>query len=134
MVVGGIAQDWCAGLELGERQRQHAAKPGRIDGDRHGGEALVGQLLGDEAAERMTDNGGPRLELSDRVGVVIGDLLDPLAGEDLRVILSLCDGLRVIGPTWRERGIAAFFKELAPVVPAAGEEPEAMHEDDRLLS
>src|SRR6266849_8144537 len=37
VVVGGIAQDWCAGLELGERQRQHAAKPGRIDGDRHGG-------------------------------------------------------------------------------------------------
>jgi hypothetical protein len=36
IIVGGIAQDWRAGLELGERQRQHAAKPGRIDGDRHG--------------------------------------------------------------------------------------------------
>src|SRR5258707_6710242 len=31
VVVSGIAQYWCARLELGERQRQHAAKPDTID-------------------------------------------------------------------------------------------------------
>ncbi len=34
----------------------------------------------------MANNGGPPLELADRVGVVIGDLLDPLVGKDLRVV------------------------------------------------
>jgi hypothetical protein len=42
--------------------------------------------LGDEAAEGMANNGGPPLELADRVGVVIGDPLDPLVGKDLRVV------------------------------------------------
>ena len=34
MVVSGIAQDGCTGLEFGERQ--HTAKTGRIDCDRYG--------------------------------------------------------------------------------------------------
>src|SRR5436853_5440004 len=37
MVVEGIAQNWRTGLELGERQWQHTAEPGRIYSDRHSG-------------------------------------------------------------------------------------------------
>jgi hypothetical protein len=116
MVVGGIAQHGRAGLELGERQRQHAAKPDRIDGDRHGGEAFGGQLLRDEAAEGMADDGGLPLELLDGLGIVLRCLLNPLAGKDLRVVIRLCDGLRVIGPARCESRIALLFKERTPGV------------------
>ncbi len=81
----------------------------------------------------MADDGWLPLELSDGVNVVIGDLPDPLVGKDLRVLLGLLNGVRVIGPAWRERGVALFFEERAPVVPTAGEEPEAVDEHDRLL-
>src|SRR5260370_17122155 len=81
----------------------------------------------------MANNGGLPLELADRVGVVIGDLLNPLAGKDLRVVMRLCDGLRVIWPAGRERGVALLFEERAPVVPTAGEQPQAVDEHDRLL-
>src|SRR5207244_13136052 len=117
----------------GEWEGQQTAKARRIDGDRHGGETLVGQLLGDEAAEGMANNGWLRLELADGVGVVIGDLLEALVGKDLRVVSRLCDGLRVIGPARGEGRVALLFKECTPVIPTGCEEPEAMHEHDRLL-
>src|SRR6266581_9251001 len=81
----------------------------------------------------MADDGGLGLELADGVNVVIGDLLDALVGKDLRVVLGLLDGVRVIGPARRERGVALLFEQLAPVVPAAREEPEAVYEHNRLL-
>src|SRR5260370_34519583 len=81
----------------------------------------------------MANNGGLPLELADRVGVVIGDLLNPLAGKDLRVVIRLCDGLRVIWPAGRERRVALLFEERAPVAPTAGEAPQAVDEHDRLL-
>src|SRR5436305_2073236 len=74
-------------------------------------------LARDEAAEGMANNGRPRLELADRVGVVISDLLYPLAGKDLRVVIRLCDGLRVIGPARCESRVALLFKECTPAIP-----------------
>ncbi len=110
-VVEGIAQHRRGRLECRERQGQHAAERRGIDGDRHGSHALPSHLLRDEPAEGMADDGGLRLELADGVDVVIGDLLDALVGEDLRVVLGLLNGVRVIGPAWRERGVALLFKE-----------------------
>src|SRR5437868_8939660 len=81
----------------------------------------------------MANNGGLPLELADGVTVVIRDLLNPLAGKDLRVVIRLCNGLRVIGPAWRERRIALLFKEGTPVVPTRCEEIEAVYKHDRLL-
>src|SRR6266568_9029461 len=98
-----MREDWRTGLELREWQREHATKPGGIDGDRHGGEALVGQLLRDQTPEGMADDGGLPLELADGLGIVLRDLLNPLVGKDLRVGIRVCDGLRVIGPARRER-------------------------------
>ena len=80
----------------------------------------------------MADDGGLRLELADGVNVVIRDLLDPLVGKDLRVLLGLLDGVRVIGPARRERGVALLFEQRSPAVPTAGEEPQAVDEHDRL--
>ena len=64
------------------------------------------QLLRDEPAEGMADDGGLRLDLADRVDVVICDMPDPLMGEDLRILLSHLDGVRVIGPARRESRVA----------------------------
>src|SRR5690348_9507305 len=74
------------------------------------------------------------IELADGVSVVLCDLLDPFVGKDLWVILRLGHGFWVIGPAWRERGIAFFFEERAPVIPAGGEEIEAVDEHDGLQS
>src|SRR6266571_3917209 len=132
-VVEGIAQDRRRRLQRREWQGEHATERRGVDGDCHGGHALPSHLLRDETAEGMADDGGLRLELADGVDVVIGDLLDALVSEDLRVLLGLLNGVRVIGPARCERRVAPLFEQLAPVVPTAGEEPEAMYEHDRLL-
>ncbi len=133
-VVEGVAQDRRRRLERRERQGEHAAERSGIDRDRHGGHALPSQPLRDEPAEGMADDGGLRLELADGVNVVICDLLDALVGEDLRVLFGLLDGVRVIRPAGRERGVALLFEQFAPIVPTAGEEPQAVYEHDRLQS
>ena len=65
----------------------------------------------------MADNGGLPLELANGVNVVIGDLLNTLVGKDLRVVIRLCDGVRVIWPARRESGVAMLFEERTPAVP-----------------
>src|SRR2546421_6629348 len=82
----------------------------------------------------MADDSGHRLELADGVNVVIRDLLDALVGKDLRIFLGLLNGVRVIGPARCDRRVALLFEQLAPVVPTAGEEPQAVDEHDRLLT
>src|SRR6266702_3487957 len=133
-VVKRVAQDRRRGLQRREGQGEHAAERRGVDRDRHGSNAFPGYLLRDEPTEGMADDGGLRLELADGVDVVIGNLLDALVGEDLRVLLGLLNGVRVIGPARCESRVALLFEQLAPVVPAAGEEPEAMDEHDRLHS
>src|SRR5258706_14837827 len=80
----------------------------------------------------MADNGWLRLEFADSVNIVIRHLPDPLVGKDLRVVLCLLNGFRVIGLTWRNRGVALPLEKLAPGVPTAREEPQAMYEHYRL--
>jgi hypothetical protein len=63
--------------------------------------------------------------------VVVGDLLDPLAGEHLRVGVGLLDRLGVVGPAGRQRGEAGLLEHRGPSVPAGGKQPEAVDEDDR---
>jgi pimeloyl-ACP methyl ester carboxylesterase len=133
-VVQWVAQDRRRRFQRRERQGEHAAEGSGVDGDRHGGHALPGHLLRDEAAEGMADDGRLGLELADGVDVVIGDLLDPLVGKDLRIAFGLLNGVRVIGPAWGQRGVALLFEQRAPVIPTACEKPQAVHEHDRLPS
>src|SRR5712692_1806021 len=133
LVVQRVAQHRRRGLQRRERQRQHAAERSGINGDRHGGYARVSHHLRDEAAEGMADDGGLPLELTDGVDIVLRHLLDALVGKDLRVLLGRLDGVRLIGPDRRERGVALLFEQRSPAVPTAGEEPEAVYEHDRLL-
>jgi len=49
--VGGVVQDRRRGLERGDRQRQHAAKRGGIDGHRCGGDPTAREDLGEQSAE-----------------------------------------------------------------------------------
>src|SRR5438045_2552231 len=81
----------------------------------------------------MANNGGLPLELADGVTIVIRDLLNSLAGKDLRIVIRLCNGLRVVGPAQCERRIVLLFKECAPVVPTRCKEIEAVYKHDRLL-
>src|SRR5260370_37938447 len=105
-----------------------------MDGDRYGGNALPGHHLRDEPAEGMADDSRLSLERAGGVNVVIGDLLEPLVGKDLRVLLGRLNGLRLIGPARREGRVALLFEQRTPAVPTGCEEPEAVHEDDRLQS
>ncbi len=123
VVVQRVAQHRRRGLQRRERQRQHAAERSGINGDRHGGYARVSHHLRDEAAEGMADDGGLPLELTDGVDIVLRHLLDALVGKDLRVLLGRLDGVRLIGPDRRERGVALLFEQRSPAVPTAGEEP-----------
>ena len=131
--LAGLARTGAADFSDGDRQRKHAAERGGVDrhGDRRG--ALAGDLLRDQAAERVPDDGRLDGEAGDRGQVVVGDGPDLLVGEDLGVLTCLGDGCRVIGPARSDGGVPGLFEEPAPPVPAAGEQPEPVHEDDGRL-
>ncbi len=80
----------------------------------------------------MADDGGLGLELADGANIVIRYLLDMLVGKDLRVVLCLLNGFRIIWPARRERGVALRFEQRAPAVPTAGKEPQAVYKHDGL--
>ena len=67
----------------------------------------------------------------DDLGGVIGDLLQGLLGEDVRVRTGLFNRCRIVWPVRRQRRVAGLLEEVRPVVPAARQQPEAVDEDDR---
>jgi hypothetical protein len=67
----------------------------------------------------------------DDLGRVIGDLLQGLAGEDVRVGPGLFNGFRVIGPVRRQRRVTGLREDVPSAGPAARQQPEAVDEDDR---
>src|SRR5215212_1307203 len=71
----------------------------------------------------MAHHGGPLVELADHLGGVVGNLLQGLPCEDLRVG-------RARG---RYTGVAVLLEQTDPVVPAARQQPEPVDEDDRRL-
>jgi hypothetical protein len=73
-------------------------------------------------------------QFPDDVFEVVGDLPHALVGEDLGVLVGLLDGFRIVRPPRRQRGVPRLFEHGAPAVPAAGEEPEAVDEHDRIAS
>lgn len=82
----------------------------------------------------MPDDGRRLVELADHVLEMVGDITDGLLGEDLRVGVGLLDRLRVVGPAGSERRVSGVLENLCPPVPTAGQQPQAMDEDHRLLA
>ena len=62
---------------------------------------------------------------------VVGDLLEALPGEGLRLRPGLIDRHRVVRPVRRQRRIAGLLEEVRPGGPAARQQPETVDEDDR---
>jgi hypothetical protein len=67
---------------------------------------------------------------ADDVGGVIGDLLQGLLGQDVRVRPGLFDRFRIIWPVRRQRRVAGLREQVRPVGPAARQQPQAVDEDD----
>ena len=44
---------------------------------------------------------------------------------------GLLDGVRVVGPSGRERRVSGVLEDRAPPIPTTGQEPQAMNEHDR---
>jgi hypothetical protein len=61
----------------------------------------------------------------------IGDLLQGLLGEDVRVRPGFFNRFRIVWPVRRQRRVAGLLDEVHPVGPAARQQPEAVDEDDR---
>jgi hypothetical protein len=55
-----------------------------------------------------------------------------LVGENFGVGFGFLDGFGVIRPTGRNGGEALRFEKRAPVIPTAGEQPQAVYKDNRL--
>jgi hypothetical protein len=79
----------------------------------------------------VPDHGRLLLEPADHLGEVVGHLADRLAGEHLGVRPRLSDGFGIIRPPRRQCREAGLLEDGGPALPAAGQQPEAVDEDDR---
>jgi len=71
------------------------------------------------------------LQFADHVTEVVGDLPDGLVGEDLGALVRVLDRAGIIGPAWREGGVACLLEYRAPAIPAGLQQPESVDEHDR---
>src|SRR4051812_39496938 len=71
------------------------------------------------------------LEPLDHLDGVVGDLLEGLLGEDVRVRARLLDRLGVVGPIGGQCRVSLLLEVLDPVVPAARQQPEPVDEHNR---
>lgn len=140
-------------VELLRRERQGLALRGRAEGGRHhldgrerdvtdpldpdrshtdagDAEATIEQYLRERSAERVADDDRRALELEDDRLVAVEDLLggerrDPRGIGVHRLDLGLHGG-----PVRRQHAVAEALVALAPVLPAARGQPEAVDQDD----
>ena len=118
MQIRWIAQRGQTGPQLRERQRQHALDLCGVDRDGGRGQVLTEQLLGDEAAEGVSDDDRWRLEPVDDVGVVADGVVDPDVGDVLGVRPRLGHGVGFMGPAGCDRVVAGIAEQLLPRLPA----------------
>jgi hypothetical protein len=79
----------------------------------------------------VADHDRLSIELADHLREMVGDVADGLVGEGVGVCVRLGDGLRVVGPAGRERGVAGLVEHRRPAVPAARKQPQTVYEDGR---
>ena len=65
---------------------------------------------------------------------ITDDLLNPLVGEHFRVLEGFVKGFGIIRSAERNCTEAVLLKEGTPVVPTAGEQPQATYKDDGLYA
>ena len=130
-VLKGVGPFLVNPLTRGRGQWEDASKHARVDRNRSSGEPTSREHLGEQSAGRVSHHGRLLLELADHVGCVVGNLLQRLLCEDVRIRPSLFNRIWIIWPVRRERCVAGLLEEVAPVGPAARQQPEAMDEDDR---
>lgn len=75
---------------------------------------------------------GLRVELLDDLLLVGGDVADALAGEHAGIFPGQFDGGRIVGPARSDRAVAGLLEERDPVVPAAVQQQQPVHEHDGL--
>jgi hypothetical protein len=73
----------------------------------------------------------PAFELSDHCAEIVGDLADGLAREHVRAGVRLGDGVGIVGPPRGQRCVSRLLEQRRPPIPAAGEQPQAVAEDDK---
>src|SRR5262245_2131815 len=129
--IPGVQQERSNPPEHGEGQRQDAAKHARVDGNRGCREPTAGEHLGEQSAGRVPHHGGLLLELADHVGRVVGNLLQRLLGEHVRVRPRPFNRFRIVWPVRRQRRVTGLLEQVRPVGPAARQQPQAVDEDDR---
>jgi hypothetical protein len=78
----------------------------------------------------VPDDGRLHRQAADDLVEVIRDLPDGLVRHDLGMRVRLADGFGVVGPPRRERRVAGLLERRGPAVPAAREQPQAVHEHD----
>ena len=132
--VGRVAQHRRAGLQCRERQWEDAPERRGADRHRDGCEPTPREDLGQQAAERVADDRRLLVESLDHLLVVVGDLADRLVREHLRMRVRLFGGLGVVGPARGSGRVSSLLEDFPPPVPAVGEQPKAVNEDDRLLA
>jgi hypothetical protein len=71
------------------------------------------------------------VELLDGLGVPADDVLDPVAGDALRVRARLVDRVGFARPAGSDRRVAGIAERIDPVAPRVRVEPEAVDENDR---
>jgi hypothetical protein len=88
------------------------------------------QPLGDEISERVADDDRLRVEPADDLGVLIDDVVDPVAGDAVGLLARFLDSVRIAGPGRRDGHVALLAEELDPRAPRVGMKPKSMDEDD----
>src|SRR5256885_15981685 len=79
----------------------------------------------------MADQGRLLVEPADDLGVAVRDLSYRLVRENLGVGVRLFDGVRITRPARANRRVPGLFEERCPAVPAAGQQPQTVDENDR---
>ena len=117
LVVEGIAQDWERALELGERERQHAADLRRIERHRGRRQPHAQQFLRDQSAEGMADHNRLRRQRPNDLGIVLDDVVDADVREPLGMGVRFRDRGWLAWPAGRDGVIAGGAEQLHPWFP-----------------
>ena len=131
MPVGRVREHRQGRTQRGQRQLQHALDLRGVDADRGRTPVHAEQLLRDHAAEGVADQDRLGRQAIDDARVVIGNVVDAVIGDAVRVGASGLDAVGVAGPAGRGRLIARLAEQLLPRRPRRRVQPQAMDENNR---
>src|SRR5262249_35385305 len=128
--VGGVLEHREGGAQGRQPCGPDALDLRGVDRGGGGAPALAEQFLGDHAAEGVPDHDRGGWETIDDGGEVIGDVVDALVADSVRIGPRELDGVAVARPSGRQRRIAGIAEELFPRTPRRGVDPQPVDEDN----